>query len=54
MTEAMREDMRERIVKQIPLGRMGSMEEISDAVCFVLENDYVSGRTIEVDGALRV
>jgi 3-oxoacyl-[acyl-carrier protein] reductase len=54
MTEAMREDIRERIVKQIPLGRMGSMEEISHAVRFILENDYVSGRTIEVDGALRV
>lgn len=54
MTEAMREDIRERIVKQIPLGRMGTMEEISHAVRFVLENDYVSGRTIEVDGALRI
>jgi 3-oxoacyl-[acyl-carrier protein] reductase len=30
------------------------MEEISHAVRFILENDYVSGRTIEVDGALRV
>ena len=48
------EDIRERIVKQIPLGRMAAMEDISHAVRFVLENDYVSGRTIEVDGALRI
>ncbi len=54
MTEAIREDIRERIVKQIPLGRMAAMEDISHAVRFVLENDYVSGRTIEVDGALRI
>lgn len=54
MTEAIREDIRERIVKQIPLGRMAAMDEISHAVRFVLENDYVSGRTIEVDGALRI
>lgn len=54
MTEAIREDIRERIVGQIPLGRMASMEEISHALRFVLENDYVSGRVIEVDGAGRV
>lgn len=54
MTEAIREDIRERIVSQIPLGRMASMEEISHALRFVLENDYVSGRVIEVDGAGRM
>jgi 3-oxoacyl-[acyl-carrier protein] reductase len=54
MTEAIREDIRERIIKQIPLGRMAAMEEISHAVRFILENEYVSGRTIEVDGALRM
>lgn len=54
MTEAIREDIRERIIKQIPLGRMATMEEISHAVRFILENEYVSGRTIEVDGALRM
>lgn len=54
MTDAIREDVRERIVGQIPLGRMASMEEISHALRFVLENDYVSGRVIEVDGAGRM
>ena len=54
MTEAIREDIRERIVGQIPLGRMASMEEISHALRFVLENDFVSGRVIEVDGAGRM
>jgi 3-oxoacyl-[acyl-carrier protein] reductase len=54
MTEAIREDIRQRIVEQIPLGRMASMEEISHALRFVLENDYVSGRVIEVDGGLRI
>jgi 3-oxoacyl-[acyl-carrier protein] reductase len=54
MTEAIREDVRRRIVEQIPLGRMASMKEVSHALRFVLENDYVSGRVIEVDGALRL
>jgi 3-oxoacyl-[acyl-carrier protein] reductase len=53
MTEAIREDIRERIIKQIPLGRMGSMKEISHTVRFVIENDFVSGRVLEVDGAQR-
>lgn len=54
MTEAIREDIRERIVSQIPVGRMASMEDISHALRFVLESEYVSGRVIEVDGALRL
>ena len=53
MTEAIREGIRERIIKQIPLGRMGSMKEISHTVRFVIENDFVSGRVLEVDGAQR-
>ncbi|HJW76252.1 MAG TPA: SDR family NAD(P)-dependent oxidoreductase [Thermoleophilia bacterium] len=54
MTEVIREDIRQRIIDQIPLGRMASMAEISHALRFVLENDYVSGRVIEVDGGLRL
>lgn len=54
MTEAIREDVRQRIVDQIPLSRMATMDEISHALRFVLENDYVSARVIEVDGGLRL
>jgi len=54
MTEAIREDIRQRIVDQIPLGRMAAMGEISLALRFVIENDYLSGRVLEVDGALRI
>lgn len=54
MTDAIREDVRQRIVEKIPLGRMAAMADISHALRFVLENDYVSGRVIEVDGALRI
>lgn len=54
MTEAIREDVRERIVSSIPLRRMGSTREASHALRFILENDYVNGRVIEVDGGLRI
>lgn len=53
MTDAIREDIRQRIIDQIPLKRMAGMEEISHTLRFIIENDYVSGRVLEVDGALR-
>jgi 3-oxoacyl-[acyl-carrier protein] reductase len=43
----------QRIVERIPLGRLADEAEISHALRFVLENDYINGRVIEVDGGLR-
>ena len=43
-----------RITAQVPLKRLGEMAEIAHAVRFVIENDFVNGRTIEVDGGLRL
>jgi len=54
MTRSIRDDVRKRIEGVIPLGRMGLAEEISHALRFVLENDYVNGSVIEVDGGLRL
>jgi len=36
----------------VPLGRIGTPEEIWLAVRFVIECDYFTGRTVEVDGGL--
>jgi 3-oxoacyl-[acyl-carrier protein] reductase len=38
----------------IPAGRVGSPEEIARTVEFIFENDYFTGRSIDVDGALRL
>lgn len=54
MTEALRDDVKEKIVAQIPLGRLGEPEEMSSTLRYVLENDYVHGRVIEPDGGLRI
>jgi 3-oxoacyl-[acyl-carrier protein] reductase len=54
MTDALRPDVREKIERSIPAGRMGACDEISHALRFVLQNEYVSGRVIEVDGGLRL
>lgn len=54
MTGAIREDVKKKIEATIPLGRFGSVQEVSHALRFVLENDYLTGRVIEVDGGLRI
>jgi 3-oxoacyl-[acyl-carrier protein] reductase len=54
MTAAIKPEILERIRRTIPLGAMGKPEHIAHTVQYILENDYVSGRVIEVDGALRL
>lgn len=54
MVTAMKPEVLDKLAGSIPLGRIGEPEEIAHAVQFILENDYVSGRCIEVDGALRL
>ena len=44
----------EKIVAQVPLHRLGEMTEISSAVRFIIENDFVTGRILEIDGGLRI
>jgi NAD(P)-dependent dehydrogenase (short-subunit alcohol dehydrogenase family) len=40
----------QRIVERIPLGRMGRLEEISSALLYLLENDFVTGQVLCVTG----
>lgn len=56
MTAAMRDDVRESIVADIPMGRMGKPEEIASAVAFLAaeEQAYLTGANIPVNGALFV
>jgi 3-oxoacyl-[acyl-carrier protein] reductase len=41
-------------VRKTPLRRLGSTESVSGAVLFALENDFVTGCTIRVDGGVGV
>ncbi len=54
MTHSIKPEVLKRIESSIPLRRMGQPDEIAHAVQFILENDYFSGRIIEVDGGLRI
>lgn len=44
----------EKLRKQTPLGRLGAPEEMARAVRFLVENDFFTGRILELDGGLRI
>ena len=46
--------MREQIISTISLRRLGQPEEIARTALFILQNGYCNGRTIEIDGGLRL
>jgi 3-oxoacyl-[acyl-carrier protein] reductase len=51
---AMRPDVLERLTAPVPLKRLGKPEEIAHAVQFIFENDFFTGRCIDIDGGLRL
>jgi 3-oxoacyl-[acyl-carrier protein] reductase len=54
MTAGMKPEALEKMTSAIPLKRMGRPDEIAHSVAYILENDYFSGRILELDGAMRV
>lgn len=48
--EGFSEEALTRLRAGIPLGRLGRPEEIWRAVRFIIEDDFFTGRTVEVDG----
>jgi 3-oxoacyl-[acyl-carrier protein] reductase len=54
MVAGMKPEARAKLTSGIPLKRMGEPDEIAAAVEFIFQNDYLSGRIVEVDGALRL
>lgn len=54
MAATMPDDARERLVSAIPLHRMAEPSEVAHAVRFVIENDFINGRVVPVDGGLRL
>jgi len=48
-----REDLQE-IINQIPLGRIAKPEEIVKSIKWLIEDDYVTGQVISVDGGWNI
>ena len=51
--ETKREE-KEHLERTTPLGRIGSPRDVVDAVLYLLEQDYITGHTIVVDGGRRI
>ena len=54
MTRELAEEQREKLAEQIPLGRLGSGEEVAAAVVFLASPGaaYITGETIHVNGGM--
>lgn len=54
MASGMNEDYREKILAQIPLGRLGTVQEVAELACFMLSDGarYITGQVIQADGGL--
>ncbi|MBX3291434.1 MAG: 3-oxoacyl-[acyl-carrier-protein] reductase [Acidobacteria bacterium] len=54
MASEMNAEYREKILAQIPLGRLGNVDEAAEIVCFMLSDAarYITGQVIQADGGL--
>ncbi|ELO1779421.1 SDR family oxidoreductase [Vibrio fluvialis] len=54
MANQMKPEAIERLKQMVPVGRMGEPGEIAHAAKYILENDYFTGRVLEIDGGMRM
>jgi NAD(P)-dependent dehydrogenase (short-subunit alcohol dehydrogenase family) len=55
MVDGMPEQVYQSLCAQVPYpSRLGKPEEFADTVAFILQNRYLNGETIRIDGAIRL
>ena len=54
MTDALNDDQKEKLLGQIPSGRLGKSEDIAAAAVFLASEEaaYVTGQTLHVNGGM--
>lgn len=54
MTKDLPEELQNSLIRSIPLGRMGSAQEVANAVLFLVSDaaSYITGQTIHVNGGM--
>ena len=54
MAAQMRPEMLDKFLTTVPLRRLAQAEEMGHAAKYIFENDYFTGRVLELDGGVRV
>jgi 3-oxoacyl-[acyl-carrier protein] reductase len=54
LTASMPPDVLARVISPVPLKRLGLPQEIAHAAVFIAENEFFTGRCIDIDGGLRL
>jgi 3-oxoacyl-[acyl-carrier protein] reductase len=54
IVSTMKPEMLEKALQSVPLKRPGTPDEVAKAAQFIVENDFVTGRCIDLDGGTRV
>lgn len=54
MTDKLSDKIKENVLAQIPLRRMGTVKEVAETICFLASDNasYITGQTIMVDGGM--
>jgi 3-oxoacyl-[acyl-carrier protein] reductase len=56
MTDVLSEEMKKKVLDEIPLGRFGDPEDVANAVKFLVSDEasYITGVVLNVDGGLAI
>lgn len=54
MTQGMNQKARDALVANVPVGRIGEPQDIWLGVKFIFENEYFTGRCLDIDGGLQM
>jgi 3-oxoacyl-[acyl-carrier protein] reductase len=54
LVRSMKPEALAKVTSMIPAGRIGEPDEIAHTVQYLMENDFVNGRNIDIDGGMRL
>jgi 3-oxoacyl-[acyl-carrier protein] reductase len=54
MASGMNQEFKEKILQNIPMKRLGNVQEVAEIACFMLSDSakYITGQVIQADGGL--
>lgn len=52
MTDVLSDNVKEKVLENIPLKRFGKPEEVAELIVFLAKNKYITGQVVNVDGGM--